>query len=305
MPLKHLGFLVIDKPAGITSHDVVARVRRLLHTRQVGHLGTLDPMATGVLPMAWGKATRLIQYVPHDPKIYSGTIRLGFSTSTYDQEGEPTSPSVRPVLTKEKMLETAREFEGEQLQRPPAFSAKKINGRPSYQLARKGQEIKLAPNKIRIDRFEIFLRESDLLDFEIQCSPGTYIRSVAHDFGLRLQCGAHLISLRRRQSGVFNLAQAISWQLMEGCPPEMLDDMIIPAEEVLHHLSAVILSEEMIAVVKNGQRFQVELPGCKEPAEPLIRLMDGDGNLVGLATPIPGLSGPTPTLTLQPKLVLI
>ncbi len=305
MPFKHFGFLVIDKPAGVTSHDVVTRVRRFLHARQVGHLGTLDPMATGVLPLAWGKATRLIQYIPHDPKVYTGTIRLGFSTSTYDREGEPTSSPMTPVLIEEILLETARGFEGEQFQIPPAFSAKKVNGQPSYRLARKGQEVKLAPQQIRIDRFEVSCRKPDLLDFEIQCSPGTYIRALAHDFGLRLQCGAHLISLRRKRSGVFDLAQAVSLQQLEECRPEMLDDMIIPSGEVLHHLAAIILSGEMIPSVKNGQRFQAELPGFKETADPLFRLLDEEGNLLGLASPVAGLPGPSPTLTFQPKLVLI
>jgi tRNA pseudouridine55 synthase len=305
MPLKPFGFLVIDKPAGVTSHDVVVCVRRSFHTRQVGHLGTLDPMATGVLPLAWGKATRLIQYIPHDPKVYAGTIRLGFSTSTYDREGEPTSIWIKPEFTDEKIQETARSFEGEQFQIPPVFSAKKVNGRPSYRLARKGQEVRLSPHPIRIDRFEVARREPDLLDIMIQCSPGTYIRSVAHDFGWRLQCGAHLVNLRRIRSGIFSLEQAISWQQVEEWPPENLDAAIIPAEEVVHHLGAITLSADLILAAKNGQRFQAAVPGSGELAEPLFRLLDGDGNLVGLAVPVPNPSGLTPALTLQPKLVLI
>ncbi len=305
MPFKYFGFLVIDKPAGVTSHDVVARARRILHTRQVGHLGTLDPMATGVLPLACGKATRLIQYIPHDPKVYTGTIRLGFSTSTYDREGEPTSAPMKPVLLEEKMLETARGFEGKHFQIPPAFSAKKVNGRPSYLLARKGQEVELTPQQIRIDRFEVSCREPDLLDFEIQCSPGTYIRSLAHDFGLRLQCGAHLIRLRRERSGVFNLAQAVSLQKMEECAPETLGDMIVPPGEVLRHLAAIILSGERIPAVKNGQRFQAELPEFKAAADLLVRLLDSEGNLLGLASLVPGNSDSASSFTFQPKLVLI
>ena len=177
------GVLIIDKPAGLTSHDVVSRARRILGERSIGHLGTLDPMATGVLPLVIGNFTRLAQFYLHSEKTYEGTIRFGFSTDTYDAEGDPTS-SLRMFRSIEKSSKlAAAKFRGVIEQTPPPFSAKKIKGVPAYKLARKHQEVILKPVQVEIKEFEILSVDKDRAQFRAQVASGTYMRSVAHDMG--------------------------------------------------------------------------------------------------------------------------
>ncbi|MGB7265616.1 MAG: tRNA pseudouridine(55) synthase TruB, partial [Terracidiphilus sp.] len=181
------GLLVIDKPGGMTSHDVVDRLRRITGERSIGHLGTLDPMATGVLPMMLGKFTRLAQYFSAAEKSYCGAIRFGFATDTYDAEGEPAGPDrwpeIEQALTLERVRAAAKHFSGEMQQMPPAFSAKKINGKPAYKLARAGKPVELKPAKVRIDAFVIESMEVAEASFTIEISSGGYVRSVAHELG--------------------------------------------------------------------------------------------------------------------------
>jgi tRNA pseudouridine55 synthase len=202
------GVLIIDKSRGLTSHDVVNRVRRILGQRSVGHLGTLDPMATGVLPLVIGSFTRLAQFYLSSEKTYEGTIRFGFSTDTYDAEGESTSAPTKPALSREGLESVAGKFRGLISQTPPPFSAKKIKGVPAYKLARKQQEVRLEPVQIEIKEFEILSLEADRAHFRARVGSGTYMRSVAHDMGQALGCGAHLESLRRTSVAEFNLAEA-------------------------------------------------------------------------------------------------
>jgi len=202
------GVLIVDKPAGLTSHDVVNRVRRILGQRSVGHLGTLDPMATGVLPLVTGSLTRLAQFYTSAEKTYEGTVRFGFSTDTYDAEGEPTSVPQQVVLRAEDVEALAAHFRGMIEQMPPPFSAKKIHGVPAYKLARKHKEVVLQPVKVEIKEFEILGVEGDRAHFRARVASGTYMRSVAHDMGQRLACGAHLESLRRTAVAEFTLADA-------------------------------------------------------------------------------------------------
>jgi len=199
------GVLIVDKPGGLTSHDVVNRVRRILQERSVGHLGTLDPLATGVLPLVIGNLTRLAQFYTSSEKTYEGTIRFGFATDTYDAEGEPTTPAQAVNLSLDQLRELAKQFQGTIEQTPPPFSAKKIQGVPAYKLARKHAEVTLKPVQVEIKEFEILDTTSDEATFRSRVASGTYIRSVAHEMGQKLGCGAHLESLRRTAVAEFTV----------------------------------------------------------------------------------------------------
>jgi tRNA pseudouridine55 synthase len=192
----------------MTSHDVVARLRKITGERSIGHLGTLDPMATGVLPLLMGKHTRLAQYFSAAEKSYTGTIRFGFATDTYDAEGQPAGPDLEPMLRLDVIEAAAARFHGEMEQMPPPFSAKKIDGKPAYKLARAGQPVELRPARIRIACFEIVKVEGAEADFAVTISAGGYVRSIAHEMGQALGCGAHLSRLRRTRAGAFTLEQA-------------------------------------------------------------------------------------------------
>src|SRR5215469_6129918 len=199
------GVLIIDKPAGLTSHDVVNRVRRILGQRSIGHLGTLDPMATGVLPLVTGSFTRLAQFYGDSEKAYEGTIRFGFSTDTYDLEGAPSSPPQSVALKKEEIEALAGKFRGRIEQMPPPFSAKKIKGVPAYKLARKKQDVPLKAVPVEIKELEILDLENKCARFRARVSSGTYLRSIAHDLGQAAGCGAHLQSLRRTAVAEFTV----------------------------------------------------------------------------------------------------
>ncbi len=202
------GVLIVDKSQGLTSHDVVNRARRILNERSVGHLGTLDPMATGVLPLVVGSFTRLAQFYLQSEKTYEGTIRFGFSTDTYDAEGEAMSPPAVVSLSRAEVERISERFRGKISQTPPPFSAKKIKGVPAYKLARKQQEVRLEPVEVEIKEFEILSVDADRVHFRARVASGTYMRSVAHDMGQILRCGAHLESLRRTSVAEFTLADA-------------------------------------------------------------------------------------------------
>ena len=201
--------LVLDKPAGLTSHDVVNRVRRITGERSIGHLGTLDPMATGVLPLLLGRFTRLAQFFNDSRKIYEGEIRFGFATDTYDREGEPIGPvsSVQPSL--EEIQRHLASLTGHIQQTPPAYSAKKIHGVAAYKLARHDKVVEMKPVAVEVHRFEVHSVLEDRARFVAEVSAGTYIRALAHDLGQALGCGAHLSELRRTRSGEFGISQAI------------------------------------------------------------------------------------------------
>jgi tRNA pseudouridine55 synthase len=202
------GVLIIDKSPGLTSHDVVNRVRRILGQRSVGHLGTLDPMASGVLPLVAGSYTRLAQFYLSSEKTYQGTVRFGFSTDTYDAEGDPTSAVEQVSLNKPEMEALAGRFRGIIEQTPPPFSAKKIKGVPAYKLARRQKPVVLEPVQVEIKELEILAVEADRVEFRARVASGTYMRSVAHDMGKAFGCGAHLESLRRTSVAEFTLADA-------------------------------------------------------------------------------------------------
>jgi len=202
------GLLIVNKPAGITSHDVVSRVRKLFSESSIGHLGTLDPMATGVLPLLLGRFTRLAQFFKQDEKRYTGTVRFGFATDTYDADGAQVGESVEPDLDLPRIQKKAAQFVGVIHQTPPPFSAKKLNGIPAYKLARAGKPVELRAVRIEVRSFQILRYEPPDAAFEVEVSSGGYIRSLAHDLGMQAGCGAHLASLCRVQAGEFTLDRA-------------------------------------------------------------------------------------------------
>ena len=301
------GLLVIDKPAGPTSHDVVQRVRRLLGTRRVGHGGTLDPDATGVLLVAVGQATRFFSYLAAERKVYEGRIRLGFSTDTYDASGSPTSAERADGPSPEALDGAMSAFVGDILQTPPRFSAKKLAGRPVYKMARAGEEFSLAPSPVTVFRFDLREFRAPFVDFEAACSSGTYIRSLAHDLGAKLGCGAHLASLRRTSVGPYGLAGAVMLaDLEEAADRGEAGQYIVPLERLLPGVPAVAVLPEAEIRVRNGSPLgaaHLAAPPPELPAGPdssrMVRLFSGSGALLALARPTADGGG------LHPFLVII
>ena len=216
------GVLVIDKPEGLTSHDVVDRVRAWADQRRVGHLGTLDPLATGVLPIALGEATKLSQLLTLGNKGYVGRIRLGIETATYDREGEVVRESSGPWPERQELEKELDRFRGEIEQVPPPYSAVKRGGQAAYVRARRGEEVELEPRKITLHRLDVPVYDPPFVSVEVVCSAGTYLRSLAHDLGGVLGTGATLWELRRTQSGPFSIGQAIPLDKLESIGPERL-----------------------------------------------------------------------------------
>jgi len=295
------GLLVIDKPGGMTSHDVVGRLRKITGERSIGHLGTLDPMATGVLPLLLGKYTRLAQYFSSAEKSYTGTIRFGFATDTYDAEGEAAGPDCfaeySSLLTMDRVRAAASRFHGEMEQMPPAYSAKKIDGKPAYKLAREGKPVELKTATIRIASFEIVALAGAEARFQMSISAGGYVRSVAHEIGQDVGCGAHLSSLRRTQAGVFTLEDA---HTLEELAPltgnvEALEALCIHPRTLLPEMPAVTGDEQTLGRLRNGA--QANLPEFSRA--PLVKVFAGQRELVGIARrvagtlfqPVVGISG--------------
>lgn len=308
------GVLIVDKPAGITSHDVVHRVRRLAQERSVGHLGTLDPMATGVLPLVLGKMTRLAQFYLHTEKVYEGTICFGIATDTYDAEGDPIGEPKAVDFDPEKLKAAATEFVGEIEQMPPPFSAKKINGVPAYKLARKKQEVELKSVRVTVKELEILNfrtglsptgttstlldrlsgKEMGFADIRASVSSGTYIRSLAHDLGCKLGVGAHLSALRRSQVGEFCIRDAFTLdQLAERSAAGSFSGCLLHPRQLLPEMPSVTASEDQMAKIRHGNA--VNLSEFSEAK--LVKVFMGQGELVAIASRIAG------TL-FQPQIVL-
>ncbi len=280
------GLLVIDKPGGMTSHDVVGRLRKITGERSIGHLGTLDPMATGVLPLVLGKFTRLAQYFSSAEKSYSGAIRFGFSTDTYDAEGERVGEEVTPRLTLEDLRAAAAQFQGETEQMPPAYSAKKIAGKPAYKLAREGKPVELKPARVRISNFEITGLDGPEASFAMSISAGGYVRSVAHEMGQAMGCGAHLSRLRRTQAGMFSLDESHTLEelaLLSG-DVAALEAMCIHPRTLLPEMPAVSGDAHALGRLRNGG--QANLPEFSRA--PLVKVFAGQRELVGIAKRVAG-----------------
>jgi tRNA pseudouridine55 synthase len=279
------GVLIIDKPAGLTSHDVVNRVRRILHERSVGHLGTLDPSATGVLPLVIGSFTRLAQFYAASEKSYEGVIRFGFSTDTYDAEGQPTSPVQAVNLRLEEVTSAASRFRGPITQAPPPFSAKKIHGVPAYKLARKKKEVSLAPVQVEVKQFDILSLEADRATFHACVASGTYMRSVAHDLGHVLGCGAHLYSLRRTQVAEFTLTDAHTLEDLDfAARDHVAEELFNHPRRILPQFPCVTASEEMTARIRSGRT--VNLPELSKARQ--VKVFWGQSELIAIATRVAG-----------------
>jgi tRNA pseudouridine55 synthase len=275
------GVLVVDKPTGITSHDVVARVRRICQEKSVGHLGTLDPMATGVLPLLLGKYTRLAQFFGHAAKEYEGTIQFGWTTNTYDADGEPASDRTTVAFSPETLKAAVEEMSGPQQQIPPAFSAKKVKGVPAYKLARKQLEVALEPKPVEVIDFEVEMPDAHgKAAFKANVSAGTYVRSLAHDLGQKLGCGAHLAELRRTRSGEFGIEQAVTLEQLEQNPAERL----ISVRTVLRQMPNVIAAEDQLAKIRNGNAANLpEFSGAS-----MVKVFEASGELICVASRIAG-----------------
>jgi tRNA pseudouridine55 synthase len=234
VPKKELdGVLLVDKPTDHTSHDVIARLRGKLKMKRIGHAGTLDPMATGVLVVLVGKATRASQYLMSLDKEYAGTIKLGAVTNTQDAEGEILETRPVPPLTEAEVRAAAQTFIGDQYQMPPMFSAIKIDGVPLYKSARKGEEVEREPRFVRISSFELTRIAPPEIDFVIRCTKGTYIRTIAHDFGAKIGCGGHLSALRRTATGKFVITQCLTLDQIQALTLPEIEKRLIPMYEAV------------------------------------------------------------------------
>ncbi len=300
-PAPFDGALVVDKPQGKTSHDVVEAVRHLAGFRQIGHLGTLDPLATGVLVLLLGRATRLVQFYTGRRKRYLAGYRFGFATDTYDADGEAQGPD-SPVQLDAALLEKlAAERVGLFEQTPPPFSAKKVRGRPAYELARKKQPVELKPVEVEIFEYKLVGMEASPARFSIECSSGTYIRSLAHEMGEKLGCGAHLAEIVRTAVGKFSLEQTIRLEeLAEAARAGRFAERLIPLERLLPNFPRVNVLPIVERRVRHGTRFNVSLPHIQpgrfelppgattqldggEPKPPRLRVFNQQDKLIAIA----------------------
>ncbi len=282
------GLVVVDKPRGVTSHDAVNKVRRYAGTRKVGHLGTLDPMATGVLPLLLNRATRLAQFFTRNEKAYEATVRFGFATDSYDADGARVSDEAVPQFSREELEGWLNAFRSTFQQIPPAVSAKKIGGVAAYKLARKNLEVSLAAVEVTITRLEITRFELPEVDLRIECTAGTYVRSLAHDAGVLAGCGAHLIALRRSRSGSFSLEHSRTLaDLATLAEAGQFDQAVIPASQLLPGFEAVSVDALTEKQIRDGRDFRAECEG------PYVRAISGSGELVAIGKPVaPGLWHP-------------
>ncbi|MEX1071316.1 MAG: tRNA pseudouridine(55) synthase TruB [Anaerolineales bacterium] len=271
------GVLVVDKPVGLTSHDVVQIIRRGTGIRRAGHTGTLDPRASGVLVVLIGPAVRLSEFVSAEDKRYQATIKLGSSTDTYDSEGV-SSPEVPVNVEKEAFTELLKKFVGEIEQKPPPYSAVKVQGQRAYAMARRGEEVDLAPRIIHVHSLELLEWALPEAVVDVHCSSGTYVRSLAHDIGEQLGVGAHLVGLRRTRSGRFTLKDAVSLRrLREAFEQGSWAQYLIPAAEALADWPAIELDEETLQKVRNGHRIP-----AKAGDQGMARAVSEQGDLVAI-----------------------
>ncbi len=290
------GILIIDKPEGITSHDVVARCRRILKTKRIGHTGTLDPFATGVMVILVGKATRLAQFLDKDAKEYEALVRFGFETDTGDRTGTPKNSAITNFkfqISNEEIKDALNEFRGEIMQTPPMYSAKKVDGKKLYELARKGIEIERKPVKITIYELELSkewrvesgepeekdsrLKTQDSR-LKVLCSAGTYIRVLAEDIGKKLKTGAHLAELRRTKAGKFGIERSVTLEKLEEIAAEnRLAEVLISTNEAVSHLMEIKLSSEESARIKNGMKLKYFSNELKDGA--FLRLTENENLL--------------------------
>lgn len=276
------GVIVVDKPEGWTSHDAVNRMRRLAGTRKVGHLGTLDPMATGTLPLVLNRATRLAQFYMKGDKTYDALIHFGYSTDTYDREGTPTSPVTESHLDREAVEALLAGFRGVFEQVPPPISAKKIAGTPAYKLARKNKPVELQPVQIHVYSLDLLEVNGAEIRVMAHCSAGTYLRGIAHDMGKAAGCGAVLQSLRRTASGDFTLAEAHTLPELEQLAGEgRLEEVLIPAARLLPHFPDEVVDNVTAGQIRQGRDFRVS-PFRVRQGTKYVKAIGPEGELLAI-----------------------
>jgi tRNA pseudouridine55 synthase len=295
------GVLVVDKPAGPTSHDVVDRVRAVLGEKRAGHTGTLDPFATGVLPVCVGKATRLVRFLAEGDKVYRATVRLGFATTTDDALGEPLGPLREVRADADAVRRAARGLTGALLQVPPTFSAKRVGGQRLYDLARQGLAVERAPAPVTVHSLEVLDVSGDRIDVEVRCSPGTYVRALARDLGEALGVGGHLTVLRRTRSGAFGIDVAVEWEDLADHGRERL----LPLSALLGDMPAALVDGRGALALRHGRDLGREVVVAGFPdgaAPPRLRILDESGeSLLALAVPR-GFGPAAPDLPSSPVL---
>ena len=307
------GLILVDKPQNFTSHDIVLKIRDILNIKKVGHCGTLDPLATGLMLLALGKATRLFPFFSNTDKVYKGLIRLGFSTDTYDSAGKPTSSEEKNYPPENNLLKAMKKFEGDIQQIPPAYSAKKYKGKPLYVLARGKKEFELKPSKVFIHFFQLIRYNPPLFKFRVKCSPGTYIRSLAHDIGQSLGCGAHLSELTRTDVGNFNVNESYTIEEIKRLADVgKIDEFLIPLESLLPEFPKIILNERGSVLAKNGNLISPEniqtlildessFSDIIPEGERIFRMFSLEGKLLALAKEVPEKNSFHPFLVIDPK----
>ena len=286
------GVLVINKPAGWTSHDVVAKIRNLTRIKKVGHTGTLDPFATGVLPLTLGRATRLTNYFLSSDKAYLGVMRFGFATNTFDLDGEACSEDLHPTLDPARLATLFSHWVGRVSQTLPAYSAKKVRGKPLYAYARRGVEMEEATKEVHIRFLKLLSIRGSEVEFELVCTAGTYARSLAHDIGKEYGCGAHLVRLERTRSGDFPIEVAVP--LSEGeefHTKEFFFSKVIPLRDLLNEIPAIVLSDGDRERLSHGTDLNL-LTSAYDATE--YRLLDQSGELVAMANRLQTFSSPVP-----------
>jgi len=302
------GLLLVRKPAGPTSHDIIARLRKILGQKKIGHFGTLDPLASGLLVAAAGRATRFFPYYSKLDKTYEGRIRLGFATDTFDREGLPSGPETDRLPGVDALRSAMKSFEGRILQLPPIYSAKKLEGKPLYVYARRGEAVEPAPVPVTVAAFELRSYNPPFLDFRVDCGSGTYIRSLAHDLGAALGSGGHLAELVRTRVGDFSLAAALTLEDIEVLQSRNeTAGFLLPLETLLPGLPRYDLTDEGGRLMKDGRSIGPDHLASRGdgPAPPptdseaVVRLFGPDGTLLALARPAPSPALFAPFLVLS------
>jgi tRNA pseudouridine55 synthase len=279
------GILNINKATGMTSHDVVAKIRRLLKQKRVGHAGTLDPLASGVLPICVGQATRVAEYLSESGKAYLATIVFGSVTDTYDAEGTIVRTASTDGLSSSSVEEALQHFVGPQMQVPPRYSAIKLQGQPAYKRARAGEEVELVPRPVMIYKLELMKWEPPTATLAVECSKGTYIRSLAYDLGAYLGCGAYLAALIRTRSGPFLLAASVTLEQLAAVPASEIASLLYPADKALEDYPHLILDSATIERVQHGSAFTYALDGQAgaKQTRTTARVYSDDGRFVAIA----------------------
>ena len=309
------GLLIVDKPEGMTSLDVVRKIKHRLGVKKAGHIGTLDPFATGVLPIVINQGTKLVPFLEEDPKEYEVTLKLGEETDTDDYTGQVVLKKDWEGVEPEKIQSLIRTFMGRIRQTPPMFSAVKVHGRPLYRLARKGVEVERKEREVEIYKIQTEEIELPLVHFRVSCSKGTYIRTLGREIGRKIGCGAHLLGLRRIQSGLFTIDRAISWEEIRNLPtPDALSPWLISLEAALPSLPEVIGDEELVKKVRFGREMMVrdlsakDLPAFKKgewlkmssPEEGLVAILKSEVKRADIPWINPGAVALRPLRVFQP-----